>query len=93
MYFDHTLSEWRPIPSSRQMGISEENWVRLERREKKDTKEKKRDKLKKLGKSLILAVKELGNPQEKRDKDEEERKSKLVASVSAPLGTSKHGRH
>lgn len=91
MYFDYTLSEWRPIPTSRQMGIPEENWARLERAEN-DTKGKKRDKLKKLGKSLILAVKDLGNHQQKRDKDEEERKSKLVASVSAPLGTDKRGR-
>lgn len=91
MYFDITLSEWRPIPTSRQMGIPEENWARLEKGEETDTKEKKRDRLKRFGKGLVLAVKDLRSHQDKRDKDEEERKSKLRASVSAPLGTNKRG--
>lgn len=90
MYFDYTLSEWRPIPSSTQMGIPEENWARLG--EGKVEKEKKRDKLKKFGRNLILVVKDLGNLQEKRDTDNKKRKSKLAASVSAPLGTTRHGR-
>lgn len=92
MYFDQTLGEWRPIPPSTQMGIPEENWAKLDRRGGEEEKERKRDKLKKFRQSLVTAVKDLGNPQGKQDKDEEERKSKLAASISAPLGASRHRR-
>lgn len=90
MYFDHVLGEWRPIPSSTQMGVPEESWDD----KKEDTegdedsaKKRRKEKLKKLGRGFVQVVKDLANPQEKKDRDDEERRANLLESISAPLGT------
>lgn len=95
VYFDQTLGEWRPLPRASQIIITDENWARFQSEEDdeedggKKKKKKKRDKLKKLGKELVLAVKDLAHPKEKKDKDDEERKARLLASISAPVGTTR----
>lgn len=85
VYFDQTLGEWRPIPRASQVIITDENWARFQSEEKK--KEKKRGE--KLKKKLVLAVKDLARPKEKKDRDDEERRERLLASISAPLGTTR----
>lgn len=92
VYFDQTLGEWRPIPDIPRVSIPEENWARFQGEVEEGSKEKRRDRLKKLGKDLVLVVGGLGHSQGRKDKDEEDRRSKLVASVSAPMGTAKHSR-
>lgn len=95
MYFDETLGEWRRIPS----GHPERNPSRFQEAEAEAEEEeavgqktkKKRDVLKKLGRELVLAVKNLGVSQEKKDRDDEDRRARLIASISAPMGTTKCG--
>lgn len=95
MYFDHTLGEWRPLPRASQIIITDERWARFQdgakSEEEEEERKKKRDRLKKLGKELVLGVKDLARRKDKKDEDEE-RRSQLKASISAPVGTTRQGR-
>lgn len=93
VYFDQTLGEWRPIPRASRIIITDESWARFQSEEKEKEKEKKEKKRgEKLKKKLVLAVKDLARPKEKKDRDDEERRERLLASISAPLGTARQGR-
>lgn len=94
MYFDQELLEWRSIPRSTQMGAPEESWMGKAEGEaegKNLPKPKRLNKLKMLGKELMQAVRGTASPQSQEEKDEE-RRAKLAASISAPLGTERHSR-
>lgn len=46
---------------------------------------RKRDRFKRFAKDFVQAVKDLRNPKVKQERDNETRRAKLRASVSAPL--------
>lgn len=78
MYFDLQLGEWRSIPGMPQSSPTEDFNI--------PAKPRKRDRFKQLAKDLVQAVKDLRNPKVKQERDNETRRTKLRASVSAPLG-------
>lgn len=76
MYFDLQLGEWRAIPSKAQLAASPMLLLPSP----------KSSRLKRLVQRLVRMVKELANPEDRREREREERRAKLRASVSAPLG-------
>lgn len=98
-YFDETLGEWRSIPASdaeqdpsRPQQHEEKQEEEEQEEEEEEVPGRKRDALKKLGRGLVLAVKNLGGSPERKERDDEERRAKILASISAPMGTARSGR-
>ncbi|KAL0638022.1 hypothetical protein Q9L58_002958 [Maublancomyces gigas] len=77
MYFDLQLGGWRSIPGMPQPSPTEDVNTPAE--------PKKRDRFKKLARDLVQALKDLKNPKVKQERDNETRRAKLRASISAPL--------
>lgn len=77
MYFDLQLGEWRTIPGKMQLAGASPG---------PPLKHAKRSRLKRLVEGLVRIVRDLANPADKRERENEERRAKLRASISAPLG-------
>lgn len=76
MYFDLQLGEWRTIPGKTQLAGPSPGVP----------KHAKRSRLKRLVEGLVRMIRDLANPKDRRERENEERRAKLRASISAPLG-------
>lgn len=76
MYFDLQLGEWRTIPGKTQ--LADASPAPLKRA--------KRSRLKRLVQGLVRIVRDLANPTDRRERENEQRRAKLRASISPPLG-------